>query len=89
MDKPEQMGGKEYFIGNLVTNSVMTTSLFADRDLFFGHQPLEEDVLLRPEWQDYEPTLNSALWGTIFGGSQTTDGRKLGAGCPFARLIEN
>jgi hypothetical protein len=36
-DAPEEMGGVEHLIGDLITTSEMTTSYFADSQLFFRH----------------------------------------------------
>lgn len=37
MDAPEQLGGQEFYIGDLVTSSPTTTSKFGDKELFFRH----------------------------------------------------
>jgi len=52
-DKPTELGGTEKHIADLVLVSEMTTSLWGDRNLFFRHQNMAEDVVLRPEWDQY------------------------------------
>jgi len=52
-DKPEELGGVEAHIADLVLTSEMTTSVWGDKHLFFRHQDMAEDVALYPEWDDY------------------------------------
>ena len=47
------MGGVETHIGDLVLTSIMTTSMWGDRHLFFRHQDMAEDVAIHPEWEEY------------------------------------
>ena len=35
MDGPAELGGTEHLIGGIVTTSIMTTTKFGDKDLFF------------------------------------------------------
>jgi hypothetical protein len=37
MDAPKEMGGKEWLIGTLDTTSIMTTTTWGDKNLFFRH----------------------------------------------------
>ena len=76
LDAPVELGGVEHYIGDLVMTTQMTKSTFGDKDLFFRHQRLEEDLALMPEWQPYEPEfyLLSAA------------GDLLPSKCPFAHL---
>ena len=53
MDKPEELGGVETHIADLVLTSELTTSLWGDQHLFFRHQNMEDDLGLRPEWEQY------------------------------------
>lgn len=52
-DAPEDLGGQEEFIGDLVLRSKLVTSLWGDTVLFFKHQDMAEDVALRPEWEPH------------------------------------
>ena len=45
----------EVFMGWLVTDSELTTSLWADQKLFFQHHRFEEDIYARPEWAEAVP----------------------------------
>jgi len=53
-DKPEALGGKESYIGDLVMDGEFTTSKFGDEDLFFRHQRSDEDLKIHPEWTPYK-----------------------------------
>ena len=53
LDKPAEMGGTEMQIGDLVTVSKMVTSRWGDKQLFFRHQDMLEDLNIRPEWKDF------------------------------------
>jgi len=53
LDVPEELGGTETHIADLVLTSDMTTSNWGDKHLFFRHQDMADDVVLRPEWEDY------------------------------------
>jgi len=52
-DKPEQLGGKESHIGDLVLDGTFTTSKFGNEDLFFRHQKSDDDLEIHPEWTPY------------------------------------
>ena len=53
LDKPKEMGGKEEHIANLVTASKMTTSRWGDRELFFRHQDMADDLKIQTEWKEF------------------------------------
>jgi len=53
LDEPEELGGSEQFIGELVLVSDMVTTKWGDQHLFFRHQDMAEDVAIRPEWEPY------------------------------------
>lgn len=53
MDAPEELGGKEFYIGDLKLQSDFTSSKFGDEKLFFRHQNLAFDHLFKPEWAFY------------------------------------
>ena len=55
MDKPEEQGGTERHIADLVLVSEMITSIWGDQHLYFRHQDMAEDIQLRPEWNKYTP----------------------------------
>ena len=55
LDAPEDLGGQETYIGDLVTDSEMTTSNWGDEHLFFRHQKADDDIKLQPTWGDYYP----------------------------------
>ena len=50
---PEELGGEESHIADLVLTSELTTSLWGDKHLFFRHQDMADDLGLRPEWEQY------------------------------------
>lgn len=68
-DKPQEMGGKEYLIGNLVTKSEVTTTKWGDEELFFRHQDMKADLAIKPEWTQYTPYTGDAA--TMFGAVST------------------
>jgi len=51
-DAPEQLNGTEEFIGEIVLRSKLVTSLWGDENLFFRHQDMREDFVLKPEWKN-------------------------------------
>merc|ERR1712071_386193 len=55
MDKPEEQGGTEQHIADLVLVSEMMTSIWGDQHLYFRHQDMAEDIQLRPEWNKDTP----------------------------------
>ena len=52
-DDPEELGGEEKLIGEIVTTSEMVTSTFGDTRLFFRHTRFEEDLEERPQWKPF------------------------------------
>jgi hypothetical protein len=42
-------------IGYLQTTSFFTTSMWGDKNMFFEHTRMEEDLLLHPDWKPYLP----------------------------------
>merc|ERR1711970_383676 len=61
MDQPEELGGTEKHIANLVLESEMTTSMWGDKHLYFRHQDMWDDIDLIPEWYDYTDTFGLGL----------------------------
>jgi len=53
LDEPEELGGVETHIGDLVLTGAITTSMWGDKNLFFRHQDMADDVALKPEWEEY------------------------------------
>ena len=53
LDAPTELGGKEHLIGTLVTTSETIKSFYGDDKLYFRHQRAEDDIKLKPEWEDY------------------------------------
>lgn len=60
-DQPEQLGGTEAHIADLVLTSEMTTSLWGDQHLYFRHQDMWDDIDIIPEWADYTDTFGLGL----------------------------
>ena len=50
LEKPEELGGVEQQIGEMVLTSPMVTSTWGDTKLFFKHVRFEEDLAEHPEW---------------------------------------
>ena len=50
MDKPKELGGKETMIGTLQLKGGLIASKWADENLFFRHQYMDEDLKLHGEW---------------------------------------
>ena len=61
-DAPEELGGTEAFIANIVTDSEVTTSRWGDEHLEFRHQRYEDDLAYRPEWTPYIPSFSMFGW---------------------------
>lgn len=55
LNAPTQLGGKEQKIGSLQLDGKLVSSKWGDENLFFRHQKLDDDVKLRPTWNDYLP----------------------------------
>mmetsp|Transcript_40697 Transcript_40697/g.62108 ORF Transcript_40697/g.62108 Transcript_40697/m.62108 type:complete len:83 (+) Transcript_40697:796-1044(+) len=54
LDKPEELGGQKTLIGKLQLVGSMTTSEWADENLYFQHQRVTADIADHPEWEPYE-----------------------------------
>jgi len=52
-DRPLELGGKDQHIADLVLRGRLTTSRWGDKNLFFRHQDIAEDLALRPEWEQF------------------------------------
>jgi len=52
-DNPEELGGREELIGSLILTSPLVPSLWGDTKLFFRHQDMRDDFILRPEWEEF------------------------------------
>lgn len=50
---PIQYGGDKLLIGSLVLDGSMVTSRFGDQQLYFRHQDMAEDLVIRKEWIPY------------------------------------
>jgi len=61
LDAPEQLGGMEKRIGDLVLTSGLVTSKWGDEHLFIRHQDMAEDLQLRQEWNQYTPQMSLFL----------------------------
>ena len=79
MYQPEEMGGTEKLIGQIKLASELTTSSFGDEHLYFRHERMDDDLSLKPEWEQYTPK-----YGGIFSLAQKEGGSK----CPFANIID-
>ena len=82
-DKPKELGGKEYLIGNLITASEATPTMWGDEHLFFRHQDMRDDLAIHPEWTQYTP----ATYNSIKSVAETAKAAAV-AGCPFAHLLQ-
>jgi len=72
MDQPEELGGTEVHIADLVMVSDMITSLWGDQHLFFRHQDMMDDLEIHPEWKEYTESF----------------GFEHDSGCPVKRMME-
>lgn len=54
-------GAEKVHIGDITMKTVLTSSYFGDRYLFFKHQDMQEDVKLRPEWKSHLPVGSSNI----------------------------
>merc|ERR1719384_2994379 len=61
MSAPSELGGTETYIADLVLTSKLTTSNFGDRRLFFRHQNMADDVILKPEWDPYLDKITTSV----------------------------
>lgn len=55
MDKPKELGGSERLIGSLKMKGSLIASSWADDNLFFRHQFMDDDLKIHPEWAKYCP----------------------------------
>ena len=90
-DAPEDYGGVEHFIGDLVLASNGKKSKYGDEMLFFRHQRVEDDIWFKSEWLDYYPedpipTMNLASNEECMWRADVPD--STGPGCPFAALLQ-
>jgi hypothetical protein len=84
MDAPEELGGTNYFIGDLMTTSEVTPSLWGDDGLFFRHQMTEDDIAIKPDW---EPYYVKSIYATDDNVLEARNADQVaGKGCPFAHL---
>jgi len=60
-DNPEELGGREELIGSLILTSPLVPSLWGDTKLFFRHQDMRDDFILRPEWEEFTPKTTDFL----------------------------
>jgi len=89
LDAPAELGGKEYFIGDFVTTSEFTTSMFGDTGLFFRHQWLDDDLEIMPDWTPYENTFPPSSVRNFFNAPKkilSSASEKVKSACPFAHL---
>ena len=52
-DEPPELGGEERLAGWLVTRSEQIDSLWGDKDLFFQHHRMDDDIKVRPHYFDW------------------------------------
>ena len=71
------MGGTETLIGAFKTASECTTSQWGDDHMFIRHERMDDDLALKPEWEQYTPKYTG-----IFNGVNNDPK------CPFADLLE-
>jgi len=64
-DKPSKLGGTEVKIGTMKLKGNLVNSKWADDNLFYRHQKMDDDLEIYPEWNPYTPTLGS-IWGEDF-----------------------
>jgi len=53
MDQPNELGGTESYIGDIVMQGNLVSSTFGDEQLFFRHQRMNDDVKLESSWGKY------------------------------------
>lgn len=78
LDKPTELGGKETYIGDLILDGTITQSKWADQNLYFRHQKMDDDLEIKPEWKPYTHKWESIL-PSIFSNLEQQDTK----GCPF------
>ena len=52
-DMPEELGGTETLIAEIVTGSKLYTSKWGDNNMRFRHQRMDDDLEYHPEWKPY------------------------------------
>lgn len=52
--------------------------MWADKHLFFRHGKMDDDLLMRPKWTEYTPSIDKKQ------SDETPEG-----GCPFRKLFVN
>jgi len=77
LDQPEELGGVEAQIGQLVLRSEMITSLWGDQWLYIRHDDEAHDLVLKPEWNQYTPQ-----FGPFFENDPTQSSK-----CPYSRNV--
>ena len=53
LDKPVPLGGVESLIGSLKMDGKFTTSKWGDKNMFFQHQIITDDINVRPDWRPF------------------------------------
>lgn len=86
MSAPSELGGHEFLIGDLVTTSDVTSSLWGDDHLFYRHQMTEDDIALKPEWKPYYPVYSIGSGSASVDSLITDTFDAFKAVCPFAYL---
>ena len=89
LDAPTELGGKEHLIGTLVTTSETIKSFYGDDMLLIRHQRVEDDIKLKPEWENYYSKYDSSndlpdLEDCYYFVSQE---HTMEYSCPFAFLL--
>jgi len=77
LDQPEELGGVEAQIGQLVLRSEMITSLWGDQWLYIRHDDEAHDLVLKPEWNQYTPQ-----FGPFFENDPTQSSK-----CPYSHNV--
>jgi len=77
LDQPEELGGVEAQIGQLVLRSEMITSLWGDQWLYIRHDDEAHDLVLKPEWNQYTPQ-----FGPFFENDPAQSSK-----CPYSRNV--
>ena len=65
LDKPEEMGGTENMIGEVVLTSILITSKLGDKMLFFQQQDMAEDLHHHPEWSKHTRGFPTAKYARL------------------------
>uniref|UniRef100_A0A7S3FXK1 Uncharacterized protein n=1 Tax=Strombidium rassoulzadegani TaxID=1082188 RepID=A0A7S3FXK1_9SPIT len=65
MDAPEELGGTEVHIGDLVLDGNLVASKWGDQNLFFRHQRLDDDLKVQPSWAPYEASFGCPFKGFL------------------------